>query len=284
LDWSNRWLPAGFDAAVSPFRGWAAPPSYAFFSLVLFSLVLLAVAFVAVALNGLLVRLYLRAGAFERARQATESTYSRVVQESPEPAILVYTDTGQIVQASDSFVEALLLDAETLAGSTFPEVVDFVDPELARRSLQGGEVPYAAYRVGDEARIAHIVTWRIRHGAEDLTYVTLRDVQALHYLETALDAVDEKYLLLGKEGRLVYFNQAADVLFGELYVGVEAREGLGRASQPEDWWELGLRRTHERRVTVAGAHYVATLSAARVPGERDRLTVVRLRQLEEADV
>jgi PAS domain-containing protein len=280
LDSADRWLPPSMEAPL-PFHGWTAPPSYAFFSLVLFAIMLLAVAFVTVSLNVLLVRFYLRAGAFARARAASESPQSHVVQASPDPAVLVYSDSGQIVQASDSLVDALLLDPKTLAGSTFPEIVDFVHPELVRSCLEGGEVPYAAYRVGEERRIAHVVAWRLRHGTEELTYVTLRDVQASHFLRTAIDAVDEPYVLLGREGRLVYFNAAATSLFGELYAGIEPREALGRDAQPEGWWDLGLRRDHERRVRVGGRSYVASLSAARVPGERDRMTVVRLRSAGE---
>jgi PAS domain-containing protein len=281
LDWASPWLPT-VAGATAPFGDWTAPPAYAFFSLILFALVLFSVAFVTVALNGLLVRLYLRAGAFERARRSEENPYVRVVKDSPDPAVLTYSDSGQVVQASDSFVDGLLLDRDRLAGSTFPDIVDFVYPELARSALEGGEVAHAPYRVGEETRIARIVAWRVRHQAEEFTYITLRDVRALHYLETALDAVEECYLLLGREARLVYFNTAARELFGELYAGLEAADGLGRRSQPEGWWELGLRREHQRRVTVDGREFVAALSAARVSGERDRLTVVRLRAAPEA--
>lgn len=274
LDWLGGWLERDGAGAL----GGSTPPALVFVVLVVFALTLLSVAFIGESLTSLLVILYRRLARSSVAREDAEHLSNKLLKGSPDPALVVYSDSGRIVQASDSFARDLLLEHEGVVGSSLFEVVEFSYPDIVRGALGGGEVPFVVYRVHDELRVGRLNAWSIRHADTDYSCVTLRDVTDVYYLQAALDSVEDPHLILDEEDRVVYSNRAASVLFGALETGADASDELSRRASPEGWWRLGLRQLHDRRVEVSQRAFTVSLSGTRLPGESERLTVVRMRR------
>lgn len=277
-------LPERPPGAAEPFPSLGAPPSYLALLLALFSLLIVTAAVVSESLAAVVLRLYGRLQRTAAAREEAESLAEAVLRASPLPAALVYADTGQVLSVSENFEERLLLTSGEAPGRDFLEVAGFSYPEVIAERLreEGGEVPFATYRVGAETRVARVRISRLHHGEERYAHVSLEDVSDLSYLRAAVDALDEPLLLLGVGGRVVYLNRSARGLFAGAEVGDDAAAALEDGDLPAGWWDLGPRDRQERALALAGRPWRARCVAAHIPGERQRLTAIALRPEERA--
>jgi PAS domain-containing protein len=277
LDRGFAWLVGMLERESTGFFGSGVPPSLVFVTLIVFASALVAVAFVAESLTSLLQRLYQRLATSSVAREDVELLYNKLLQGAPDPSVVLFTDSAQLVQASDSFVRDFLVDRASLSARTLFDLIDFSYPDMVREILAGGALPFVVYRVDGETRVGSIHAWRTRHAAASFTYLVLRDVTDLYHLQVALDAIEDPYLLIANDGRLVYLNTATRGLFNGIEVGQEARVALAADATPAGWWDIGLRRFHGRQAKIGGRSFDVSLSASPLPGEVDRLTVARLR-------
>jgi len=280
-NWLMAAIPQTSDTGPQPFPGLNTPPAYLFVLLGVFLILLLAVAMLTDSLRSFLLRLYGRLETATKALTVAEDLSSEVLRVSPLPAALVYSDTLMVAQASESFLHELFLKPDSLLSGNLFQIVEFAYPEVVEALIRGngGDVPLAIYRVDGELRIAKVRVQPLHYAGHRFAYVNLQEISDLQYLQAALNAVDDALLVLGPERRVLYFNSAAQQLWGELQPGMDASVPLRKANLPEGWWELGMRTRQERRLTISGQRLAAHCIAAPILGERETLTVITTRRL-----
>lgn len=276
--WIARLLPEPLGAVPQPFPSLNTTPAYVFTLLASFSTGMLAIVLMSESWNSYLIRLYSRLSASRNALDKAESLSSEVLRASPWPAALVYKDTFQVAEMSESFLQDLLLSHEHVQEQDFFDVVRFSDPDAVKNLVtgNGGEVPFAVYRLGKELRIARTRVHPVRHKDLGLAYVSLEDLTDGYYLKAALNSVDHPLVILSSAQRVLYLNAAAGKIFENLDVGAEATSCLQVTNLPTGWWEMGLHSRREREVHVNSHRYRALCVASRIPGEKEALTILSL--------
>src|SRR5258706_11466987 len=160
-----------------------------------------------------------------------EGLFHAVLSAEPDPSVIVYTDSYQIVQASDSFFKRMLVRPSEILGKGLFDIVQFDRPEKLRDALAAptGELPFAVYRLHDELRIANVYFHRTEHQGAAYTYIKWQELTDLYYLQSAFDAVDDPLIVIGADLHLYYANRTAREVFGEMYFGmhVDATSMLG---------------------------------------------------------
>jgi hypothetical protein len=172
----------------------------------------------------------------------------------------------------------MLLRPEQVQQGTLFSLVRFSDPEALEDLIkgQGGEVPFAAYRVGQELRIARVHVHSMRDTGFGFAYVSFADLTNQYYLGVALGAIEHPLVVLGGTQRVLYFNPAAKGVFTSLDIGVDASGHLQVVNLPAGWWDVGVHNRRERQVQVDDHRYRAVCVAGRIPGEREALTILML--------
>ena len=267
---------------MTPFPGLSLTPAYIFVVLVMFALMIFMVAWTSEYLSGLLIGLYGRLATSTAGREETESLSLEVLRASPSPIALVYADTLNVAHVSHSFLHQFLLTPESLLHKNLLGLVEFSYPEVVEGLIRGngGDVPLAPLRVGTETKFSRIVVHSISHGSTRYAYVSFQDIADLHYSQAALGAVAQALLVVNSSRQVLYFNQAAKELFGDLRMGIDAAILMQQANLPTGWWELGNRSRQERRVEFAGRRFLATCVASPILGGQDLLTVLNLQPTE----
>jgi hypothetical protein len=280
-DWFARNLPVPLGTPPQPFPSLNTSPSYLFTLLFTVVLGVTAVVMMSESWNSYLVRLYKRVSSSRNALDKSESLSLEVVRVAPWPAALVYRDTFQVAQASESFLEYMLLRPEQVQQGTLFELVRFSDPEAVEELIrgQGGELPFAVYHVGQELRIACVRVHSMQHSGFGFAYVSFTDLTDQHFLGTALRAIDIPMVVLSGAQRVMFFNSAAKRVFTNLDIGVDAPGHLQVVNLPTGWWEVGAHNRRERQVQVNDRHYRAICLASRIPGEREALTILTLQPI-----
>jgi len=141
-----------------------------------------------------------------------------VFRADPIPTVLIRMDSAQVVEASRSFVDQMLRRPEDLQGKSLFELLVFSDPQAVRSLLSGsfGELPFCAYRIGAQTRIARVRFYRIRGNGEDYACVSVLDQNELYQLSKELDKLEEALLVIRDGREIAYFNDAAGRLFSGL--------------------------------------------------------------------
>jgi PAS domain-containing protein len=247
----------------------------------LFAVLLVAIAMTTESLTTLVLRLTARLDASGEALREAEGLAQRILRASLHPTALVDRNTYRIVEASDSLLRQFLLEPGDLTDRTLIELLDMPFPEPLHTALaQGGEVPFAICRVNGETRIIRISVYLIEHAGTEYAHVSLHDVSHVYYLQGALELVDAPYLVLGTDRRILYFNRAAESLFGKLYPGIPASGNLEPDGAPTLWWDPAPRRSHRRQLSIKNTMYRADLVMGNLPGHAGPLTVVTLHRAE----
>jgi uncharacterized membrane protein len=262
-----------------PFPGMDMPAAYLFVLLVTFAVLVFAVALlsqsVAAQLRGLLARL----DASGKALTQANTLAAEVMRAAPYPTALVYTDTLNVAQASQVFLQRMELLPEWLQERDLFALVDFGAPETIRELIAGGggEAPVAAYRVGGALHLARIRVSLVEHAGLRYACITFEDALDSVLMHAAFEAAADALLVIGWDGKIRAFNSSASQRLPGLREGVEAALVLGAGDGAAGWWVLGPRAQRERPVTLAGETYEARCTAVAVAGLQDRLTVVQLR-------
>jgi PAS domain-containing protein len=282
-----RWLANLAAAANAVFpkvraTGLETSAAYEFTLLEIFAAVQLTVAFLSRPLAVLLVRVNSRLEVSGRLLTEVQGLFHAVLRAEPDPSVIIYADSGQLVQASDSFFNRMLVRPSELAGKGLFEIVRFDEPDAVRAALSApsGELPFCVYRIHGETRIANLYFYRAEHEATAYIYVEWQEVTELYYLQSAFDAVDDPLMIVASDSRLQYANRTARELFGDLYFGmdlatvakardvldaqVDARDGEGDRSyllidgQPYDVHRLAVRLSgHSVAASIIWLHSVA---------------------------
>ena len=254
-------------------------PAYQFTILATFIVTQLLVAFLATPLATLLRRLDTRIQVSHEMLNEVQGLFHAVLTAEPDPSVIVYADSLQVVQASDTFFKRMLLRPSDIVGKGLLEVVRFDESQRVRDALAApsGELPFSVFRVQDEIRIANVKFYRTEHRGTAYIYIGCQEVTDLFYLQSAFDAVEDPIAVVAADASLLYGNRSARELFGELYFGMnvstapalaELMESPASASESDDS-ELDRR-------TIGGRPYDVRRLTGHLPGEAGACTIVWL--------
>jgi diguanylate cyclase (GGDEF)-like protein len=272
----TTWLARTPLAGAQPFPHLEVGPAYEFTLIATFTFMQFIIAFVSTPLTLLLQRVNARFETSGRMLTEVQGLFHAVLRATPEPTVIVYADSGQIVQASDSFFQRMLVRPSQLIGKGLFEIVRFDDAERIKLELQApaGEIPFCVYHVEDETRIGNLSFHRTEHAGTAYMYVGWQELTELYYLQSAFDAIDDPLVVISANGRLNYANQLARNLFGPLHFGLDtstipALQALTTAEAPD-----GTDGRDTNRGEIKGVPYAVNRLVAPLPGESETCTVL----------
>jgi len=261
-----------------PFPSLASPPDQLLVLLEIFVVFQLACALLSNRLARTLRQLFRRLAAAAEARRGVQGLFRAALKAAATPTVLVCSENGRIVLASDGFLKRMLRHGESLTGTDLFDLTRFAQPGRVRELIQaGGELPFCRYHVGSESRVATIRVDSFLY--EDARYACVRldDSTDLLYLSTALQTTEEPLVVIGSDDRLRYANRAAEDLFGELCFGMEVSSALARSELADRWWSIDDTPNGGRRLQIRDATYLVTAAEAKTSDASEALTVVTLR-------
>jgi diguanylate cyclase (GGDEF)-like protein len=235
------------------------------------------VAMLSTPVTTLSLRLQARLQAWTESMAELQGLFQAILSAAPEPGLIVYTDGGQVIHASDSFFKRMLLDPRDILGKKVFEVIAVTEPEQVRHVLHEhkGEVPFCVYRVGTETRIANLHFHRTEHRGTAYTYVGLQELTDLYYLRSAFDAIGDPLMVIGSDRQLLYANRATQEVFGAVHFGMDVRSSPAVARVVDDWSRYG-ERAGQVRIRVDDQPYDASGVVARLSGRVEACTILWL--------
>lgn len=262
---------------VDAIAGFYSTPTYEFTLLVMFAAIQITVAFLSQPLALLLVRVNTRLEVSNKMLTEIQGLFHAVLRAEPEPAVILYADSGQVVQASDSFFKRMLVRPSEIAGRGLFEVVQFddVDRVTAAFTASSGELPFCVYRVHGEKRVANISFYCTEHQGLRYLYVGFQEVTELYHLQAAFDAVDDPLMVFEANERLHYANRAARDVFGELYFGQEVASVSALQSFLHEAKNAGD-ADGERHFVINDKPYEIRQLPTQLPGDTAASTIVWL--------
>ena len=270
--WASSMLPP-VDAAAD----FTPSPTYEFTLLVMFAAIQSTVAFLSRPLALMLVRVNSRLEVSGRMLTEVQGIFHAVLRAEPEPAAILYADSGQFVQASESFFKRMLVDPNELVGRALFDVVAFENSErvLAAFRTKSGELPFCVYKVRDEKRIANLSFHRTQHRGLQYLYVGFQEVTELYHLQSAFEAVDDPLMVFESDARLHYANRSARTVFGDLYFGQDVNSLPAVQSLLAEQHDLSDAEEDRYRI-INGQPYEIHRLSTRPPGDAAPCTIVWL--------
>lgn len=259
-------------------------PAYEFIVLETFAIMQFVVAFLSTPLAELLLRINARLEASSHLLTETQGLFQAVLSSAPEPAAIIYADSSQIVEASTSFFQRMLVRPSQLVGKGLFEVVHFLQPDRVRRALVGphGEISFCAYRIGEEIRVANLSFHRTDHGGLSYVYLGWQELTELYYLQSAFDAMEDPLLVIGTSGRVHYANRTGQALFGELRFGDEVAS-VAPLQELVTRCTVDRKNTSAIRLQVGGHPYEVHALGTTFPGDMEAGTVIWLHSMQRED-
>ena len=276
LERFNVWVPAPlFAVSHASVDRAAVGPAYEFRLLATFAAMQFIVAFVSTPLTVLIHHINARVETSGRLLTEVQGLFHAVLSAAPEPTLIVYADSGQVVQASDSFLDRMLLKPSQLVGKGVFEIIDFADPDRVRQALtaHSGQIPFCVYHVHHETRIANLAFYRTDHAGIAYLYLGWQELTELYYLQSAFDALDDPLLVISTEGTLRYANEKARALFGPMHFGMDA---LSLAPIRRGMESGGADRGGTIRLEIDGCPYSIQKLTVPLPGESETCTILWL--------
>jgi diguanylate cyclase (GGDEF)-like protein len=271
-------------ARLRPFAGAEILPEELIVSLGLFAVFQLTAAAFSESIADLVIRLSDRLRSADELRDEAQGLFQAVMHADPSPSVVIYRDTFQVLYASRSFLQQLLLAPDDLPGRTLFEVVHFDDPQRIRDAVARGEgdLGSCSLQVGKEVRIVSARVYRIDHQGTSYAYIGLSDHTELYYLNAALDGMQDPLLVLDDGGKLLYANELTRALFPEAHFGMDMTAVLSGSAE-RGWWKAEGHEETEKRVKLRGHAYRASMVGAALPGGAAWATIATLRSTAEED-
>ncbi|MGH8257125.1 MAG: hypothetical protein ACRET0_13035 [Steroidobacteraceae bacterium] len=300
--WLTQLLGAGAPtASAGIFPGFYAPVGYDVVLLEVFAILIFACAVAAESLGYAFERVvdHLTVARAKAARG--EALWTTLLQQLPLPALLVDTETLQIVLASERLAPFHAVDA-TLIGRGLFDAIRVSYPERVQELITGrGGNETVVVQAADQLRTAEVHVQHILQEGRRLALVLLEDTTVTFCVTAAFDTSDQAALVIDAAGRVMAANKPARALFPQALPGSDAARVLAPASAAADapaatpteaavarrsaysapagplrWWEPGLTGRRRLYVTLARHSYQATCTAVALPGEQQPLHVVAL--------
>ncbi len=249
---------------VNAFANAPADPAWDMAMLLMVSAGQIAAALLTSVLSALQTRLTRRLRAYTDLTVEAQGLMQALLASAPEPTAVVYADTFQVLNASESFLRRALLTADVLPGKTLFDLIAFSDANGVREKLSTGRgmIPLCQLRIGTEPLVANLHCYRTTHRGNHYLHIHLQEITDLYYFRSAFDAVDEALLIVGDDGLLLYSNTAARTLFGELYLGKNMETTLRECGLLPDSLARAPERT--RRVAIDSQPYQLRVSSAQL--------------------
>ncbi len=213
-------LPARMDV----FPEVSTSPAYQFTILTTFGVMQFLVAFLATPFAVLLRRVDARLQFSHELFNEVQGLFHAVLAAEPEPSVIVYADSFQIIQASDSFFKQMQVRPSQIGGRNIFAIVGFEASSAIREAMveEHGEVPFCVYRVQNQVRVANLHFHRTEHRGTGYIYIGWQELTDLYYLRSAFNAIDDPILIVGGESRLHYANRPARDVFADVELGTDA--------------------------------------------------------------
>jgi diguanylate cyclase (GGDEF)-like protein len=250
-------------------------PAYYFTILLTFAMTQCLVAFLTTPIASLVLRLDGRLRVSHRLLHEVQGIFHAVLSAAPDPSVVLYADSYQPIQASDSFFHRMLVKPSGIVGKSIFQIVHFENPGRVQAAFQSshGEIPFCAYRVETETRIANVSFHRTDHAGQEYLYVGWQELTETYYLHAAFDALEEPLLVINAENRLQYANRVAGALFGPTHFGMSAE------AIPDLIGIIAECRTHTPtdnpvRRTVAGRPYTVQSLTATLPEDSGTCSIL----------
>lgn len=284
-----RWYVPGLDAigaalaaalgqrgATSPFPGFYAPSTFHAVLLQVFAILLFACAVAAEYLGTIFERLHSHLGAARAEAERGQEFWATLIEAMPSPALLVDSDTMQVVCASAHATRYRA--GESITGQSLFEAIRFSYPEMVQEPIAGtgGVVPLSMIHVNDRLRATEVEVRHLTQTGRRFALVVIRDKTEEFTAHAALDVSGQAMLVIDSRGRLLSFNKPAQALFAALEKDADASRLLSLGGMPPRWWEPGLTGRRKMHIEIGPRVYQVTCSAMPLPGEDDRLYIVAL--------
>jgi diguanylate cyclase (GGDEF)-like protein len=265
-------------AGSRPFDHLNVGPAYEFTLIATFACLQFIVAFVSTPLTLLLHRINARFETSGKLLTEVQGLFHAVLRAVPEPSVILYADSGQVVQASDSFFQRMLVKPSQLVGKSIFETVRFADRERVDKAFatRAGTIPFCVYEVGNETRVANLSFHRTEHAGIGYMYLAWQELTELYYLQSAFDAVNDPLVVIGANGLLKYANRTAKELFGQLYFGMDTAVVPTLRALTTEQPGRPADSTGTSRYQINGTPYSVSRLAAPLKGESGTTTILWL--------
>jgi PAS domain-containing protein len=286
-----RWYAAGFpglgnavttifgtDAAggSSPFPGFYAPSGYFVVLLQVFAVLMIACAVAAEHLGSVFERMYANLVSARAEAQRGQELWTALIEQLPVPAVLVDTDTSQIICASSHFGPGFCeLDAEIVGNDLF-KAVRFSYPEVVQDLVTGfgGAAPLTMVHVGDQIRVTDVRVQHVAQRGRRFALLLMMDTTDAFIRKAALEAADHAALVVDSSGRILAFNRQATSLFPSAEAGADAAAVLTSAGVSTEWLQPQLTGKRRTILEIPPRLFQVTISAVVLPGEEERIHVI----------
>lgn len=264
----------GQQSASSTFPGFYAPSAYYAVLLQVFSILLLACAVAAEYLGTIFERLHSHVDMARAEAERGQEFWTTLVEAMPLPALLVDSDTLQVVCASHRSTR--FYDVESANGRVLFDLIRFSYPEIVQELItgSGGVVPLSMIKVDDRLRATEVQVRHLSQTGRRFALVVIHDKTEEFTAHAALDVSGQAMLVLDSQGRLLSFNKPAQALFAALDKDADAAQLLSLGGMPPRWWEPGLTGRRKMHIEIGPRVYQVTCSASPLPGEDERLYIV----------
>lgn len=261
-------------AASSPFPGFYAPSAFYAVLLQVFAILMFACAVAAEYLGTIFERLHAHVDVARAEAERGQEFWTTLIEAMPLPALLVDSDTLQVVCASTR--ASKFQSGESLSGHALFETIRFSYPEMVQELItgSGGVVPLSMIKVDDRLRATEVQVRHLTQTGRRFSLVVIQDKTEEFTAHAALDVSGQAMLMIDSQGRLLSFNKPAQALFAALDRDVDAAQMLALGGMPARWWEPGLTGRRKMHIEIGPRVYQVTCSATPLPGEDERLYIV----------
>lgn len=283
---AGRWL-APLAPLLSPtsgdagglFAGFYAPVGYDVALLEVFSILLMACAVAAESLGYAFQRLIDHLSAARAEGAQAQQLWAMLLQQLPAPALLVDSETLQVLVASERF--ASFLGATVAAvGRPLLEALPISYPERLQELVSGhGGKLTVVLHAPERLRLAQLQVQQLLSDGRRLALLLLEDNTAAYCIGAALDADEHATLVIDAQARVLASNKPARALFPTAVPGADAAEvllPLAPSGGAARWWEPGLAGRRRLQLSIAHRRYQALCSGVALPGEEQGLYVIAL--------
>ena len=275
-DWLGGVLVKATGAGSLPFAGFYAPSAYFVVLLEAFVIMLFACAVAAEYLGTILERLQGQASSARAEAVRSQALWSALLEQLPLPAVLLDTDTHEVICASAPAVAKFFGGEESVVGRDFFQAIHFSYPEAVQQMIDGagGVERQSMVHVGDQLLATEVRVQHVAQKGRRFALVMVNDTTEAVCVRAALDVAEHAALVADSQGRVLAFNRPARALFSGTEVGAQVSRLVPQFEPGTRWWDPGLSGRRKMHVTVMRRVYQVTTSSVALPGEDARLYVI----------
>ncbi len=266
-NWTEN-LSIPFISAMEPFPDLETGLGFQLMILEVFFLFQFTAAALSESLNTLLLRIHDRLQSSSQALEEVQGIFQSILQAAPDPGLVIYADTRQVVYANESFIKGMMLKPEAILGKGLFEVMNFSQPERVEEVIDkgAGQVSFCTYYVEKEARIANILVYRTEHVGTAYIYVGIQDLTDLYYLDATFNAMEDPLMVIGADNRLLYANKVSEHILGKIFFGMDMTELLKLPGMAKEWWQEKLKPDEKWKIEISTKPYEVTKKEVALPG------------------